>query len=148
MSFVEIYGTKINLPDRDENTYVENWGTDEPKEQYWKRKGLPDYFSLVEYDKDGNAILNVQQREYAVREVDRCRNGFWFLNKGVETYISGKNYFYLQWWKLEDDVYPEYRDTDRRYFLYLNHWENISWCLGVIRGKKEGKAQLHKQQVI
>lgn len=136
MSFVEIYGTKINLPVKDENTYIENWGTDNPKEQYWKRKELPDYFSLVEYDKDGNAILNPQQREYAVREVDRCRTGFWFMNKGAEVFITGKHYFYLQWWKLEDDVYADYRDTDRRYFTYLNHWENVSWCLGVIRGKK------------
>lgn len=136
MSFLEIYGTKINLPERDNDTYIENWGTDNPKEQYWRRFALPDYFSQVEYDKDGNAILNIQQREYAVREVDRCRNGFWFFNKGVETFISGKHYFYLQWWKLEDDVYPDYRDTDRRYFLYLNHWENISWCLGIVRGKK------------
>lgn len=136
MSFLEIYGTKINLPERSSDTYIEDWGTDNPKEQYWRRKDLPNYFSLVEYDKDGNAILNVQQREYALTEVDRCRNGFWFFNNGIETYISGKNYFYLQWWKLEDDVYPDYRDTDRRYFLYLNHWENVSWCLGVIRGKK------------
>lgn len=136
MSFIEIYGTKINLPTVEENTYIENWGSNNPKEQYWKRKELPNYFNQVEYDKEGNAILNAQQREYATLEVDRCNNGFWFYNNGVKTYITGKNYFYLQWWKLEDDVYPDYRDTDRRYFLYLNHWENISWCLGVIRGKK------------
>lgn len=136
MSFIEIYGTKINLPTVGEDTYIENWGSDNPKEQYWKRKELPSYFNQVEYDKEGNAILNAQQREYATLEVDRCNNGFWFYNNGVKTYITGKNYFYLQWWKLEDDVYPDYRDTDRRYFLYLNHWENISWCLGVIRGKK------------
>lgn len=136
MSFIEIYGTKINLPTVGEDTYIEDWGSNNPKEQYWKRKELPNYFNQVEYDKEGNAILNAQQREYATLEVDRCNNGFWFYNNGVKTYITGKNYFYLQWWKLEDDVYPDYRDTDRRYFLYLNHWENISWCLGVIRGKK------------
>ena len=136
MSFVDIYGVKCEIPDLTDNTYVENWGTDNPSEQYWRRKELPEYFSIVEYDKDGNAILDYQQREYALREVDRCRNGFWFMNNGFPTYITGKNYFYLQWWKLEDDVYPDYRDTDRRYFIYLNHWESVSWCLGIIRGKK------------
>lgn len=136
MSFIEIYGTQCIIPDLNQDTYVENWDTENPKEQYWKRRDLPDYFGLVEYDKEGNAILNHKQREYALTEVDRCKNGFWFMNCGVPTYITGKHYFYMQWWKLEDDIYADYRDTDRRYFVYLNHWENVPWCLGVIRGKK------------
>lgn len=66
----------------------------------------------------------------------RCKEGFTFLNNGVKTFITGKYYFYLQWWKLEDDIHPDYRDLDRRYFLFLNHWERILFCLGVVRGKK------------
>lgn len=134
-SEIEIYGVKIGLPQRGE-AYIETWGTDNPKEQYWRRSELPSYFNVVEYDRDGNVVLNAQQREYALEEVRRCKEGFWFMNNGIETFITGKNYFYLKWWKLEDDVYPDYRDTDRRYFLYLNHWENTMWCLGVVRGKK------------
>jgi hypothetical protein len=63
------------------------------------------------------------------------------MNRGVPTYITGKNYFYLQWWKLEDDIYPDYRDLDRRYFLYLNHFENVPWCLGILIGKKRRQGQ-------
>ena len=33
-------------------------------------------------------------------------------------------------------MFPDYRDADRRYFLFLNHWENVLWCLGIGRGKK------------
>ncbi len=131
---IEIYGTKVTIPDY--NGVIEDWGTDNPSEQYWRKKELPDYFIDVEYDKEGNALLNAQQRDYALQEVKRCREGFCFMNNGVKTFITGKNYFYLQFWKLENDVYPDYRDTDRRYFLFLNHWENTSWCLGVVRGKK------------
>jgi hypothetical protein len=58
------------------------------------------------------------------------------MSNGVLTYITGKHYFYLQWWKLEDDIYPDYRDADRRYFLFLNYWESVLWCLGIVRGKK------------
>jgi hypothetical protein len=134
--FVTIMGMKINLPEINEHTYIENWGEADIKEQYWRRKELPSFFQLVEYDKDGNALLDKQQSEYAREEVRRCKEGFWFYNNGKPTYITGKHYFYLQWWKLEDDVYPDFRDTDRRYFLFLNHWECISWCLGVVRGKK------------
>lgn len=132
---IEIFSAKIALPESAE--YVEDWGyANNPKMQYWRRIPLPNYFNEVDYDKDGNALLTTQQREYAVEEVRRCKDGFTFLNNGIETFITGKYYFYLQWWKLEDDIHPDYRDLDRRYFLFLNHWENISWCLGILIGKK------------
>jgi len=132
---VDIYGTLVNVPENED--YVEDWGfPDSPSMQYWRRKELPDFFDGVKKDEDGNALLNTEQSAYAKEEVRRCRDGFIFLNNGVKTYITGKNYFYLQWWKLEDDIYPDYRDADRRYYLFLDYWEKILWCLGVVRGKK------------
>lgn len=134
-NIVEIFGAKIELPQT--HDYIEDWGyADNPKMQYWRRTLLPEYFNEVDYDKDGNALLDSTQRKYALEEVRRCKEGFTFLNNGVETYITGKYYFYLQWWKLEDDIHPDYRDLDRRYFLFLNYWENVSWCLGILIGKK------------
>lgn len=131
---IDIYGSLVSIPE--DGTYIEDWGESDINEQYWRRKELPDYFDEVKKDEDGNALLSHQQAEYAKEEVRRCKEGFTFLNKGIKTYITGKNYFYLQWWKLEDDIYPDYRDADRRYFLFLNHWEEILFCLGVVRGKK------------
>lgn len=135
MLAIDIYGQLVYLPNTPLETLIEGYGL--PKEeQYWRRKELPDYFDDVDYDKDGNAILNYEQQQYASVEVERCKKGYWFFNNGIPTFLTGKNYFYLQWWKLEDDIYPDYRDADRRYFLYLNHWENILWCIGIGRGKK------------
>lgn len=141
MDKITIYSTEITLPEQPPIDEIECWGTDIPSEQYWRRIPLPAYFELVEYDKNGDALLDARQREYAMEQVKRCRDGFWFMNNGIPTYITGKNYFYLQFWKLEDDIYPDYRDLDRRYFLYLNHWENIPWCLGVMIGKKRRQGQ-------
>ena len=129
---IKIYHTNILLPDRPK--FIENENIN-PKEQFWARKDLPDFFKLVEYNKDGDALLDRQQSEYASEEVRRCKEGYWFMNDGEATYITGKHYFYLTHWKLEDDIHPDYRDLDRRYFLYLNHWENVFWCLGLIIGK-------------
>ena len=135
MMTVDIYGSLVYLPDETPESLIDGWNLPQ-REQKWKRKELPSIFDLTEFDKDGNAILTQQQRTYAATEVERCKKGYWFFNNGNPTYITGKNYFYLQWWKLEDDIYPEYRDADRRYFLFLNHWENVLWCLGIGRGKK------------
>ena len=131
---IDIYGALINIPEL--NVFIEKWGTDNPKLQKWRRKDLPDFFNDVTRDEEGNALLNSKQAFYAKEEVRRCKEGFYFMNNGVLTYITGKHYFYLQWWKLEDDIYPDYRDADRRYFLFLNYWECVLWCLGVFRGKK------------
>lgn len=134
MFFEEVYNTRIAIPEPD--GFVEDWGyPNNPKEQYWRRKDLPDFFELVEYDKDGNALLDARQAEYAKEEVRRCKHGFHFMSNGRVIYITGKNYFYLTHWKLEDDIYADFRMSDRKYFLFLDHWEKITWCLGVIRGK-------------
>lgn len=135
MLAVDIYGSLVYVPESPLPHIIDNW--DLPKnQQKWVRKELPDYFDEVEYSKDGTALLTPQQKAYAAKEVERCKKGYWFYNNGIPTFITGKNYFYLQWWKLEDDIYPDYRDADRRYFLFLNHWENVLWCLGIARGKK------------
>jgi hypothetical protein len=138
---VHIYGIELELPEHPSIDKIENWGTSNPSEQYWRRMDLPLYFDKVEYNKEGDALLDSRQSEYAREEVRRCKEGFWFMSNGIPTYITGKNYFYLQWWKLEDDIYPDYRDLDRRYFFYLNHWENTSWCLGIMIGKKRRQGQ-------
>lgn len=133
---VTIYGELVDVPEKPELFNVEDWGTTDTKEQYWRRLELPSFFEYVEYDKNKNLLLTKEQEDYARTEVERCKAGFYFMNNGEVTYITGKHYFYLKWWKLENDHYPDYRDTDRRYFMFLNHWENIHWCIGVIRGKK------------
>jgi len=130
---INVYDTDIELPDSSD---IETWGTDIAQDQFWRRKELPAFFELVEFDKEGNALLTSKQMDYAFEEVRRCREGFWFMNNGVKTYITGKHYFYMTYWKLENDIFPDYRDTDRRYFLFLDHWEKTPWCLGVVRGKK------------
>lgn len=135
MLYVDVYGSLVYTPDNPLETLMPGWGK-ERNEQIWKRRELPSFFNNIEYDKDGNALLTAQQEQFAREEVIKCKEGFYFFNNGIPTFITGKHYFYLQWWKLEDDIYPEYRDTDRRYFLFLNHWEHVLWCLGIFRGKK------------
>jgi len=138
MNLIEkIFNADIRIPAPTENSFIEKW--EGSRKQKWSRKELPSIFDEVVTEKDGKPvtpILNEEHSFYIKEEVRRCKEGFYFMNNGVLTYITGKHYFYIQWWKLEDDIYPEYRDVDRRYFLFLDFWEKIMWCLGIIRGKK------------
>lgn len=132
---IEIYGTKVRLPEQPPIEKIDGYNLG-IENQKWNRKGLPSFFLKVDFDKNGGLILTKEQENYARLEVERCKKGFWFMNNGIPTYITGKNYFYLQWWKLEDDIYADYRDTDRRYFLFLDYWEKRESCIGVVRAKK------------
>ena len=82
MLAIDIYGSIITLPNSPEN--VEDWGTDDIKEQYWRRKELPEIFDTITYDDDGNAMLSDEQERFAEEEWRRCRKGFWFLNHGKQ----------------------------------------------------------------
>lgn len=131
---ITIYNTTIELPDVPSHEEIEDWGM--PKEeQYWRKKPLPAIFKILNKDADGNIELTKDQEDYASKEFHKIKNGFWFYNNGVPTYITGRNYYYLQYWTLENRKSPEYRETSRNYYLYLEHWYNVYWCLGVIRGK-------------
>ncbi len=135
MNFELIYGTKCRIPDVPPHEKILNW--DKPKdEQMWAREELPSFFEKVEYTKSGDLILTEEQEDYAITELEKCKKGIWVYINGNSFYIPKKYYFYLQWWTLEDGSRPEYRDCDRRYFTFLEHWENVPWALGVIRSKK------------
>jgi len=42
--------------------------------------------------------------------------GKWYFINGKPTHLNGWNWFYLNYWHLEGEGLPEYRDRDRRWF--------------------------------
>jgi hypothetical protein len=132
---IEIYGSKIRLPD--EPPISEMLYCDLPyKKQKWVKEDLPEYFDAVEIDKNGDVVLTLEQRLYATEQVKRCKNGVWAMIGGKARYLTGKYYFFLQNYTLEDGNAPDFREADRQYFLFHEHWFKIDWCLGNIRTKK------------
>lgn len=132
---VEIYGTKIRLPDEPpkENILYFNQSI---SNQIWRKTDLPDFFETVEYNKAGDLLLTYEQDKYATHEVDRCRNGIWAMIGGRPRYITGRYYFYLQYYILEEGNAPDFREADRLYFLFFEYWHKIDWCVGIVRTKK------------
>lgn len=132
---VEIYGSKVRLPERPKDSDAINYGLAR-KEQKWSRQQLPSYFDKVEYDKQGNLILTDQQERYASEEVRRCKHGIWIWIGEKMRFIPKRYYFYLQYYTLEDGTAPDFREADRLYYLFFEFWFLVLWCLGIIRIKK------------
>lgn len=132
---LNIYHTDIEIPNVPDISEIEDWGTDNPDEQYWRRKPLPAIFKNLDYDSEGNIKLTIEQKAFCLRELDKIRNGCWVMINGKPTWLPYNYYYYLQYWTLENKKHPEYRDVSRRYAIYRWHWRNNYWCLGILRGK-------------
>jgi hypothetical protein len=105
------------------------------KEQYFRYTEIPESFEQLEYDSSGNVLWNDKQWDFIMRELTRCRDGHWFLNNGMPTYLTGKYYYFLNYFTLENGDKPQYRDCDRRYYLFLDYCEKSPNILGIIRVK-------------
>lgn len=70
-----------------------------------------------------------EEIQFVLQEWDRRENGYWFFNNGTPTYITGDNYFYLQSWTM-DGLSPDYRNRDRRWFLFWDMVEKDDYCFG------------------
>jgi hypothetical protein len=52
-------------------------------------------------------------------EFERREQGFWFINNGTPTYITGTHYMYLQWTKIDIGL-PDFRESNRIFYIF---WE-------------------------
>ena len=132
---IEIYGTQVLLPEQP--LLAEMLYSDQSrKQQKWVKQELPEYFEKVDVNKNGDLFLTPQQQSYASKEVERCKKGVWAKIGGTYRYLTGKYYFFLQYYTLEDGISPDFREADRLYFLFHDYWYKIDWCLGNVRTKK------------
>ena len=111
----EIQNLKIALPkqpNKIQKFSKNKWEvTDYPKELN-KIKTIFDWRNYPEDFK--NKWYNYIEGEFNKRD-----NGFWFYNKDKPTYITGTNYMYLQWTKI-DVGHPDFRESNRLFFIF---WE-------------------------
>ena len=116
---VNISGLNIGLPPVPEKVYKRS---DKKSEQYWQREDLPRELSKIQSIFHWNEMpsqFKDRLVDYIENEFDYRECGFWFMNNGEPTYITGSHYMYLQWASI-DIGYPDFREANRIYWLY---WE-------------------------
>lgn len=158
---VNIQGLICNIP---EPGYVFNAFTstlqwrgiyqrsDNPKYQYWEKIKLPVWYDEVMKEWDAHEkekekkkhdldFYNEKLEEFKKQEWDRRLNGFWFMNNGKPTYITGLHYLYLQWWNI-DIGSPKFRipDLEKSYFLEYCIQDPISMGMVEVTKRRFGKS--------
>jgi hypothetical protein len=84
---------------------------DQPKELE-KLKSIFDWRKYPEEQKE-------QWYDYIDEEFKRRDQGFWFMNNGKPTWITGTHYMYLQWSKIDVGA-PDFREANRLFYIF---WE-------------------------
>lgn len=91
-------------------------------EQYWERLQMPTELSRIKTMTQWNSMpisFKSKWMSYIDKQFEYRENGFWFMNNGTPTYITGHHWFYLQAAKI-DIGYPDFREANRIKYI---HWE-------------------------
>jgi hypothetical protein len=116
---ININGLNIALPKPPARVYARD---KKQKEQYWEPHVLPKELkriqSIFHWHETPPQFKN-KWVDYIEQEFDRRDEGFWFMNNGEPTYITGTHYMYLQWTKI-DVGHPDFREANRLFYIF---WE-------------------------
>lgn len=128
---IEIGNIYIQLPQQPKDEDILFY--DKPKEmQMWKRLPMPQELSRIRSMDEWYEMPSEFKKRfspYIEREFKRRREGVWFWNNGVATYITGRHYMMLQWSKM-DIGYASYLEFQRRLFIHFAAIENDPRAIG------------------
>jgi hypothetical protein len=116
---INISGLNIALPKTPKDCFKRS---NSKAEQYWERQPIPKELSRIQSIFQWNemaAEFKNRWVDYIENEFDFREQGFWFMNNGTPTYITGSHYMYLQWSSI-DIGYPDFREANRIYWIF---WE-------------------------
>ena len=116
---INIKGLVVALPAVPKDVYKRSKTA---SEQYWQRNEIPKSLeritSIFQWNEKPTDFKNLWV-DYIEGEFDKRELGYWFMNNGKPTYVTGAHYMYLQWTSI-DVGYPDYREANRILYIY---WE-------------------------
>ena len=106
------------------------------KDQYWEPEKEPEWYKKKRREEE-RAILNTENPYFIIEECESYRqeqwfkrlNGFWFMNNGVATYITGLHWLYLTHWRIDVGL-PSYFNFDRNRFYHIKYVVDDPCCFG------------------
>ena len=136
---IEIQGLKIQLPKKPMKKKI-LFSDKKKKEQRWIRQDIPTGLSRE------NASDYI---EYIEEEFRRRRDGLWFMNNGEPTYITGSHYMFIQWSHI-DVGYPDYREANRKFFIFWEACKLDPDCMGMcfLKNRRSGFSYMASAEMV
>ena len=139
----EIQNLKIALP-LAEDVYS--------KHDKWTASDLPVEFKRIQTIFDWETYPREFKEKWYVyidKEFTRRDEGYWFSNKGNDTYITGTHYMYLQWSKI-DVGRPEFREANRLFFIFWEACKADTRCYGIcyLKNRRSGFSFMSSSETV
>ena len=139
----EIQNLRIALPaEKDVYSKDDKWI---PHEYPQELKRLKTIFDWRDYPEE----LKEKWYVYIDKEFTRREEGYWFLNKGNSTYITGTHYMYLQWSKI-DVGKPDFREANRLFFIFWEACKADTRCYGIcyLKNRRSGFSFMSSSETV
>ena len=136
---LEIQGLKIALPKVPKDVFS---ASKTKSQQRWRRFESNEAFNKIKTRFDWDTYPKEFKEfhySYIDQEFNRRDNGFWFMNNGKPTYITGSYYMYLQWSKIDVGA-PDFREANRLFFLFWEACKADQRCYGMcyLKNRRSG----------
>jgi len=132
---LEIQNLRIGLPLEPMQVHMHKsskWQKIDYPKELGKLKNIFDWRAYPEDQKE-------QWYDYIDEEFKRRDEGFWFMNNGKPTYITGSHYMYLQWSKIDVGA-PDFREANRLFFIFWEACKADKRCYGMcyLKNRRSG----------
>jgi hypothetical protein len=132
---IEIENLVIALPKAPKDVYKDakdKWVRFAQPEELERLKSIFDWRSYPESSKE-------KWHDYIDEEFRRREEGFWFTNKGEPVWITGTQYMYLQWSKIDVGA-PDFREANRLFFIFWEACKADKRCYGMcyLKNRRSG----------
>jgi hypothetical protein len=127
---IKISGLNIALPAKPLACHKRD---NKPEEQYWEREDLPTPLAKIQTIFQWNEMSSDFKNhwvDYIEKQFDYREEGFWFMNNGAATYITGSHWMYLQWASI-DVGYPDFREANRIFWIFWEACRADDRCFGM-----------------
>ena len=132
---IEIQNLVIALPKPPKEIYKH------PKSK-WVKQEYPKELQRIKNIFDWRAYPDEQKEQwydYIDEEFKRRDEGFWFINNGKPTWITGTHYMYLQWSKIDVGA-PDFREANRLFYIFWEACKADKRCYGMcyLKNRRSG----------
>lgn len=127
---ISISGLNIALPSEPDVCYSRRITKED---QYWEREELPRPLAKIQTIFQWNEMSSEFKNhwvDYIEKQFDYREQGFWFMNNGKPTYITGSHWMYLQWASI-DVGYPDFREANRIFWIFWEACKADERCFGM-----------------
>ena len=116
---LNVQGLNIALPKISKEVFQRS---DKKEKQYWESQIIPKQLqkikSIFQWHNAPSSFKN-QWIDYIESQFDYREQGYWFMNNGKPTYITGSHWMYIQHTKIDIGL-PDFREANRIFYI---HWE-------------------------